>query len=646
MIILSRFVIFIFFFVSGTVVGQQSLVDSLQMLLGNAHGDEKTAILIDLSNATVYNATPAALSYAEEAEQLAINNNNDSLRYAALKAKGYANGYLGNFSVSLENMYEGLNYYLYIADSVKIAEAYSDIAYLLQALSADQDKIMEYNLKALSIREKIGDEKGVAYSLNNIGSLYWKWEKHDQSIGYFLSAIPYFERMNMTEEIATITGNIGAYYNEKQQYEKATSYLVKALKNYRELDHRYGESLTLTNIGKTFMEQNQLDSAIYYNQRALDIRTRIGDREGLVTNYYNIGLIDMLRGDAEGAKEKLYYSAKIAKETGLVHKLITIYGTLAKLYRNSGDFDDAYFYLDKSKALNDSIFSVEKHQQLEELRTRYDVDRKDAENEQLKIENRNQQLLVQRNRVVMYLVITLSLLVLLMMYIVFMRKRNEAKLKMLVNEQRLLRSQMNPHFIFNAISAIQNYIMNHPAIEASNYLSKFSMLMRQIIYNSGNDFVDLASELKLMENYLSLQMLRYPGLFEYDIEIDKSLNAEDVLIPPMLNQPFIENAIEHGFKNIDYKGKIEICYQRVADDIHVFITDNGIGINKTRKNNQKRNEGHEPFALNNTCNRLKMLYRKKKGKGNFVFEVTDQSDKAQNNSGTVIHFTIPYQTRF
>ncbi|MDA3880683.1 MAG: tetratricopeptide repeat protein [Prolixibacteraceae bacterium] len=645
MIILSRFLFLIYFFVPGAVVGQQNLADSLQVLFENAQGEEKTAILIDLSNATVYNATPAALLYAEEAEQLAINISNDSLRYAALKAKGYANGYLGDFSASLDNMYEGLDYYLYTSDSVKIAEAYSDIAYLLQALSADQDKIMEYNLKALSIREKIGDEKGVAYSLNNIGSLYWKWKKYDQSIGYFLSAIPYFERMNLIEEIATITGNIGAYYTEKQQYEKATSYLAKALKSYRKVDHKHGESLTLTNIGKTYMEQNQLDSAIYYNQRAKEIRTLLGDREGLVANYYNIGLIDMMQGAVSEAEENLFQSAKIAEETGLVHKLIPIYGTLADLYRNSGDFDDAYFYLDKSKVLNDSIFSVEKHQQLEELRTRYDVERKEAENEQLKIENQNQQLLFQRNRVFLYLAISLSLLVMLMMYIVFLRIRNEDQLKALVNEQRLLRSQMNPHFIFNAISAIQNYIMSHSAIEASNYLSKFSVLMRQIIYNSGNDLVDLASELKLLENYFSLQMLRYPGLFEYTIEIDKSFNTENVLIPPMLNQPFIENAIEHGLKNIDYKGKIEICYQLVADDIHIYITDNGVGINQTLKTNQTRNEGHEPFALNNTRNRLKMLYKKRK-RSNSVFEVTDQSDITKNATGTVIHFTIPYQTRF
>lgn len=190
---------------------QTSLSDSLKLKIDELNGLEKAKALVDLSNATVYSETPAALGYAKQAYDFASKTGNDSVKYAALKAMGYATGYLGDFAISIQNMKDGLAYYEQINDSLKIAEALSDIAYLLSAISSSEVNVMEYNQRALSIREKINDEKGIAYSLNNIGALYWKWEKYDQSVEYFLRALPYMERLGLKEELATTTGNIGSY---------------------------------------------------------------------------------------------------------------------------------------------------------------------------------------------------------------------------------------------------------------------------------------------------------------------------------------------------------------------------------------------------------------------------------------------------
>lgn len=625
------------FFLLLYIIGYSNKIDSLSSLLNQTNGLNRAIILVDLSNAVVYNQTPAALEYAEEAYQLADEDGNDAVKYAALKAMGYANGYLGKFDVSLQNMKDGLAYYEEINDSVKIAEALSDVAYLLLATSSPEVNVMEYNLKALSIREKIGDQKGVAYSLNNIGALYWKWEKYDQAIDYFLQAIPYFERLNLTEEIATSTANIGAYYNEKGEYNKAKLFLNRALLKYRELGHKIGEAQTMSVLARLFASRGDLNKALDYNNQARLIREKIGDREGLVGNYYNIGYVFFKEGEYEKAKVNLTKSLEIAEAIGLIHREILINKTLSELSVKQVNYQAAYHYLLKSKELNDSIFSVEKHRQLEEIKSKYDVEKKEAENRQLLVENENQKLTLERNKLTLYLLIGGTFLVIVIMYLGFQRYRTKEKLKAVTSEQRLLRSQMNPHFIFNAITAIQSYIFNHSPKEAISYLSSFAALMRQILDSSLKEFVSIESEVQLLKNYFLLQQLRYSDKFDYQIEIDQNIDIENTLIPPMLNQPFAENAIEHGFKTIEYKGEIFIKYRLINNLVMVEIADNGIGILKGR---QTTHTGHKSFAMAATEDRLKAI--QKRNKTSFQFEIIDKSELPIQQTGTIVRYSIPY----
>ncbi len=113
-------------------------------------------------------------------------------------------------------------------------------------------------------------------------------------------------------------------------------------------------------------------------------------------------------------------------------------------------------------------------------------------------------------------------------------------------KQRLLRSQMNPHFIFNSLSGIQNFIVTEKSTKASIYLSKFATLVRNILDSSVKEYVTLEKEIATIENYLELQKVRYAGKFEFSIKTDDAIDPESTMIPPMLAQPFIENAIEHG----------------------------------------------------------------------------------------------------
>jgi LytS/YehU family sensor histidine kinase len=191
---------------------------------------------------------------------------------------------------------------------------------------------------------------------------------------------------------------------------------------------------------------------------------------------------------------------------------------------------------------------------------------------------------------------------------------------------------MNPHFIFNALIAIQSFMYKNDLRDASRYLSSFAKLVRAILENSRNEYITLDKEIQWLENYMSLQLLRFDNQFEYEIELDEEIDTYDCLIPPMLTQPFIENALEHGLKAIDYKGKIKVKFYQTADFLKIEVEDNGVGLEQSAKVN--RNKKHESLATKITEERLMFLNKNSKVK--IAIEVNNIEP-----TGTKVAFTVP-----
>ncbi len=195
-----------------------------------------------------------------------------------------------------------------------------------------------------------------------------------------------------------------------------------------------------------------------------------------------------------------------------------------------------------------------------------------------------------------------------------------------------LQAQMNPHFIFNSLIAIQSYIYKQNTREAGDYLSRFAKLMRQILENSGAEAVTLSTEENMLENYLELQKLRFSNRFDYAFEIDEKLDPEAVLIPPFLAQPFIENAIEHGLMPLEEQGRLTIRFQQQGDRLLFVLEDNGIGIQEATK---QRTSTYQPMAIEITRKRLNLLNRDTQH--DIVFRIENKADQ----QGTKVTFTIP-----
>ncbi len=238
---------------------------------------------------------------------------------------------------------------------------------------------------------------------------------------------------------------------------------------------------------------------------------------------------------------------------------------------------------------------------------------------------------------------TLLLSGIIFFYIRKNKAKNNAKIEklqlenhLLSLEQKALQLQMNPHFIFNVLNGIKALGNSGKSVELNTTISKFSTLLRGVLNNSRQEEISLAEEISVLKNYIELEQQMNSGSFEYQINTNLNFDSEEILIPPMLIQPFVENSIKHGFKTKE-GGQIIINFSTNNDFLHCNIIDNGIGIHQSKKH--KKTSDHNSVAIKVTEERIKTLTRKN------TFTI-DEIIENNNTTGTKVFFKIPLKTDF
>lgn len=211
-------------------------------------------------------------------------------------------------------------------------------------------------------------------------------------------------------------------------------------------------------------------------------------------------------------------------------------------------------------------------------------------------------------------------------------------------EMRALRSQMNPHFVFNSLTAIQSLIQDKENEKAEYFLLKFSRLLRQIIDKSSENHTSLADELNWIQNYLDIQNLRFKKKFVFESKISKRINSEKIIIPGMIIPPFVENALDHGLFNKKQKGSLFVTAYAKNKQLHISIIDNGIGRLKSQEINKQKTYVKKPIGFNNVSRRLELLNQEGHELPN-SFRVFDLYDKDNNVSGTCVMLKLNYEVR-
>ena len=190
----------------------------------------------------------------------------------------------------------------------------------------------------------------------------------------------------------------------------------------------------------------------------------------------------------------------------------------------------------------------------------------------------------------------------------FYRSNNQQKLANNLLALKSLRSQMNPHFIFNALNSVNTYIAKNDERNANRFLSEFSVLMRTVLENSEEDFISLSKELELLKLYIKLEHSRFSDKFDYEVNIDQKVNVDDFQIPPMLLQPYIENAIWHGLRYREEKGFLKINVRSLSENLLlVEVLDNGIGRKKSKELKTKNQMKQRSKGMGNIKKRVAIL---------------------------------------
>jgi LytS/YehU family sensor histidine kinase len=314
------------------------------------------------------------------------------------------------------------------------------------------------------------------------------------------------------------------------------------------------------------------------------------------------------------------------------------------IYKSLLNFEKAVNYLERYNEEVALIDALQKKRDVVQLTTRYETERKEQQIQLLSQQNQFTSLRLRQTR---YFLFALAFMVILLVLlgILLIRQghiRNEQQTSIL--QQKLFRAQMNPHFIFNSLSSIQGFIMEKDHIQASIYLSRFAKLVRNILDSSVQEVIPLTKEIQTIEHYLELQKVRYAEGFDYKLNVDACIENTDIMISPMLVQPFVENAIEHGIKHKSTKGMVKVSFLLNQQYVHITIEDDGIGRQKAAEIENEKQKYRLSLSTQIIQERIRSLNRRAHRK--FSLEIIDLFTESGEACGTKVMFGIPIATRY
>ncbi|GAA4234706.1 hypothetical protein GCM10022291_14770 [Postechiella marina] len=488
----------------------------------------------------------------------------------------------------------------------------------------DIETSQAYALKALHLSQLIGDTRIEGKAYNQLFSLHFKLKDYNKALTYIKTTDSLYTKALDTTSIIAIKSNTASVYLQLKQYNKAlASYQEAMTLSQTKKDPKTFVSV-LNNIGYTYIEAGEYQNAEKFLRGAITINKNI--KAINAAPFKGLGSMFLLTNKTDSAYVNYKKALDIYASNNNVKEEIEVRDKLIAIFIMTKDYIKALNYQIVRDSLQLQVNSLEKNRLLDFANVNYEVKQKETEiNHQKEINSRNTWLLAS-------IILLFILVIILTAFYVYNSKLRAAN-KASKLEQSLLRVQMNPHFIFNTLAAIQNITLEGNPIKSSNHIAKFSKLIRQNFDYVKKDSIALNKEIAMISNYIETQQLRFNNAFSYTIKIDDSINTSKVHVPPMLLQPFVENAIEYGLKEKKKNGVLTIKIKQEMQALLFIILDNGVGRSAKAKQEKVTEELH---ATSIFIERLKM--RNKGEEKTFIIE--DLFDKDNNPSGTKVYFKL------
>jgi tetratricopeptide (TPR) repeat protein len=528
----------------------------------------------------------------------------------------------------LEGVYISATEKLLLA--IPLLEQSNDFYYLRNAviLQAEIDRENDNFLKAISDLDKAisgADPKKDTFQLAELyltlGIVYLNLNKDDT----YKQAIPH---LKMAKDLFTKAGNktgIGLTNTRLARF-----YKIESIKYNKEVNH---------------------DTAMQYAKEAIALFKEQGQTANEAYGYYTMATAKSIMGDHLGSIPFYQQALQSYQEVGNLNYSMRINQHLFVAYSISKQQQKALDANKQFTKLKDSIFSIEKRQLITDAQTKFDTARINDEKEMAEIrENRNLYYFIGA--------VAIGTLILIASLFFFGNLKQRKKAEMISlelqetqkrlalekqyrdSELKALKAQMNPHFIFNALNSIQEYIILNQKNLASEYLGKFADLMRKYLHYSDAGGISIENEVSSLNMYLELEALRFEDKLSYSIRVSETILPEDAIIPTMLIQPYVENALKHGLLHLHTDRKLIVDFKKANDKaILCTIEDNGIGRAASAQKKLNKSNIHTSFATKATSSRLELLNHGKKQKIGVVYD--DLISKDGVATGTRVKITIP-----
>lgn len=508
-----------------------------------------------------------------------------------------------NYPKALEYFFKALKLYKNSGKDDITSRIYNGIGVVYES-QKDYNKALSYYQKALALQQKSHDVTS-GITLSNIGNIYLALNRDAEALASYNKARALFKSNLPERSLGELYNNYGNYYRKHRDFTRANEYYTKALAIFNKDGELFGASATLEYLGHIAEEEKRFADAIaFYNQ-----------------------------------------SSGKASQVGAIGQVKDSEKALSGLYEKQGDIKQAYYHYKRYSNAHDSIVSSENIKSLVREEMNFEFERKESLR---KLEIEKKQALynekVKRHRLQTIFGSVFTLLALGLVFLVYNRRQIKKNLTLQRDlaeyEQKALHLQMNPHFVFNCLGAISGFIVQNGADSALKYLAKFSKLMRLTLEYSKESLIPIDKEIESLQNYLELEQLRFNHIFDFSITKDPSIE-DDMALPPLLIQPFVENAIIHGIVPKLAKGTISINFSIDNNNLVCTVADDGIGMAKSKRLKENSVTVHKSMALEITRKRLEVIEAYTSKKANVVIESIDNESAIA--VGTKITLYLPVQ---
>lgn len=621
--------------------------------------------------------------YAQDKNGVVVSGDIDSIELRSLQ---------NSFKKGIEYRSSSLDYSLeYLKSTLENAILFDNIEFIYQSyraigetyfLLSDFDSALHNYRKALEVIDKEKDLSYYSYILINFGEVYYKQGNYTETLKCYKLAQTNGMFINDDYLLSLLYLRFAELYLEIDLFNDAELYIELGKSSSNSLNNPMIKSWLLYNQAKLFARNNKLDQAIamfnyllnnnklegtdyldYQISCSIELADCLYENKNYKQAFSSLQNISNLFNDERtifNRKRVMFYLSlgKILTQLGRYDKaeyylnlgvktssdfdrpLITkmCYEELYVLSKSQNKNEKALAYLEKSlhylvdnnKDLSSLIVSIKTSDNLREEYINLEKEKSTLEYKEKEFKKEAKLSILIRNLLI-GLFAFLIFLISLIYYINSIKKDR----RIIQFRLRALRSQMNPHFVFNTLTGIQNYILKEDKITAYTQLVRFSKLIRYILNENSEDYITLDKELNFVKDYLELEKMRFLDRLNYSIQIDEEIELQSIIIPSLMLQPIIENAIIHGISNKREGGSLQLKITKSMSKVIISVTDDGIGRRNAKMIKQEENPRNS-VSTSNLDNRLK-IFNKTTNK-----RINVSINDLENHQGTKVIFEIHY----